>query len=174
MKTFFTLMLWVFSPMAILTNELQTISILNDEVSIQIPKDFDIMPEALLKSKYPSERRPTLVYSNDSGGINVAFNLTQNKANQSLIETYTDVFENSFKNMFPSAVWKNIGTKEINGRAVGYLELITPAIDTEIYNLMFFTDLNGQLLLCTFNCTIKDMEDWVDTAHKIMHSLQLK
>jgi len=99
------------------------------------------------------------------GGINVGFNLTQNKMDQSLIEAYVELIENSFKSAYPSAEWKNKGTQEINGRKIGYLEVITPAIDTKIYNLLFFTDLNDQLLLCTFNCTEKDIEDWTETAH---------
>jgi hypothetical protein len=99
------------------------------------------------------------------GGINVGFNLTQNKMDQSFIEAYVELIENSFKSAYPSAEWKNKGTQEINGRKIGYLEVITPAIDTKIYNLLFFTDLNDQLLLCTFNCTEKDIEDWTETAH---------
>ncbi len=115
----------------VFTNELVTKSILNNRAEIKIPKDFGIMPEDLKKIKYPSDRRPTLAYSNETGGINVVFNLTQSKADQSSIETYKGVMESSFKNAYPSAEWKNIGIKVINGQKVGFLELITPAIDTK-------------------------------------------
>ncbi|MFY7729462.1 MAG: hypothetical protein ACOVRN_08100 [Flavobacterium sp.] len=57
---------------------------------------------------------------------------------------------------------------------MGYIELVTPALDTDIYNLMFFTDLNGKLLICTFNCTKKDMEEWTPVAKEIMNSLEVK
>jgi len=63
---------------------------------------------------------------------------------------------------------------EINGRKVGYLEFITPVIDTDIYNLMFFTDLDGQLLLGTFNCTKRSIDEWQSTAKEIMNSLKIK
>lgn len=154
--------------------DLETKSLLNDKVELKIPKDFDIMSEELLKLKYPSERRPTLVYSNESGGINVALNLTQNQASQELIPAYKDNFVQTFKNLYPSAEWKDSGVKTINGRKVGYLELVTPAIDTEIYNLMFFTDLDGKLLLCTFNCTKKSIDKWTPTTKEIMNSLKIK
>ena len=62
----------------------------------------------------------------------------------------------------------------MNGRKVGFVELITPAIDTKVYNLIFFTDLNGQLLLCTFNCTEKNIGQWQPAAKEIMASLKLK
>jgi hypothetical protein len=52
----------------------------------------------------------------------------------------------------------------INGKEVGYLEFLTSAMDTEIYNLIFFTDLDGKLLLCTFNCTKKSIDEWSTIA----------
>lgn len=154
--------------------ELQTKSLLNGKVELKMPKDFKVMGEEMMKLKYPSERRPTLVYTNTSGGINVAINLTSNKANQNMMLPYKENFVNTFKNIYPSADWKNSGLKEINERKVGYLELITPAVDTKIYNLMFFTDLDGQLLLCTFNCKEKSIKEWEPIAKEIMQSLKIK
>lgn len=154
--------------------DLVTRSLLKDKVELKFPKDFKIMPEAMMKIKYPSERRPTLVYSNETGGINVALNLTQNQANQQMILTYKDNFIQTFKNLYPSAQWKDSGVKTINGKQVGYIELVTPAINTEIYNLFFFTDLDGKLLLGTFNCTKKSMSEWTPIAKEIMNSLKIK
>ncbi|QNR25144.1 hypothetical protein [Croceimicrobium hydrocarbonivorans] len=153
---------------------LETKSLLNGKVEIKMPKDFEIMSDELMKLKYPSDRRPTLVYSNESGEINVALNHTQNQASQELIPAYKDNFVKTFKNLYPTAKWKDSGLKTINGRKVGYIELVTPAMDTEIYNLIFFTDQGGKLLLCTFNCTKKSIEEWTPTAKQIMNSLKVK
>lgn len=154
--------------------ELEVKTLLDGKIELKIPKKFGIMSEELMKLKYPSERRPTLVYSNESGGINVTLNLTQNRANQDLIEPYVENFVNTFKKIHPSAEWIGSGVKEINGQKVGYLKLITPAIDTKIYNVMFFTDLSGKLLLSTFNCTEKSIYEWEQTADEIMNSLKIK
>ncbi|MEZ4740786.1 MAG: hypothetical protein R2818_15845 [Flavobacteriales bacterium] len=155
-------------------HQLETRQLLNGKVELKIPSDFTIMSEEMMKFKYPSERRPTLVYSNETGGINVGLNLTENPADQAVLPSYKDQFVQTFKNLHPSAEWKSSGVKEINGKQVGYLELITPALDTKIYNLMFFTDLDGKLLLCTFNCTKKDEVAWTPTAKEIMSSLKVK
>jgi hypothetical protein len=151
---------------------LDTKSLLGDRVELKIPSDFEIMSEVMMITKYPSERRPTLVYTNETGGINVALNLTENPASQEVISAYKDSFVQSFESMYPSAEWKDKGVMKVNGKQVGYLELVTPAIDTEIYNLMFFTDLDGKLLLCTFNCTKKDIDEWSPIAHEILGSLK--
>lgn len=169
-----TILIFVFTTAFTTSTDLEIKSLLNDKVELKIPKEFNKMSEELMNIKYPSERRPTLVYSNESGGINVALNLTQNQASQEMIAAYKDNLVKSFKNVYPSAEWKDSGVKTINGKKVGYLELVTPAIDTEIYNLMFFTDLDGKLLLCTFNCTKKSIDEWTSTAKEIMNSLKIK
>lgn len=157
-----------------LTIELETKSLLDGKVEIKIPKDFEIMSEEFLKIKYPNQRSPKLVYTNENGDINVAVNLTENKAVEEQITEYQDVFVKTFKNLYPSADWIDNGIKDINGKKIGYLEIITPAIDTDIYNLMFFTDMDGKLLLCTFNCTKKSIKEWKPIAKEIMNSLIIK
>jgi hypothetical protein len=154
--------------------ELETKSLLDDRIELMIPKDFTIMSDEMMKVKYPSENRPALVYTDESGGVNVALNPTQHKASQDQISSYKDDFVRTFKMIYPSAKWKDSGVAEINGRKVGYLELITPALDTKIYNLIFFTDLDEKLLLCTFNCTRKDIKFWAPLAKSIMNSLRIK
>ena len=156
------------------TIELEKKSLLNDQVELKVPKDFGIMSEELMKLKYPSERRPTLVYSNASGSINLALNHTQSEASQQLLPEFKDYFVQVFTNLYPSAERKGSGLKTINGKEVGYVEFISPAIDTEIYNLIFFTDLDGRLLLCTFNCTINNLEEWEPIGKEIFNSLKIK
>ena len=158
----------------LITIDLEVKSLLDGQLELKVPKAFEIMSEEIMKVKYPSNQRPTLVFTNESGGINVALNLTTNPASQELMEPYVENFVKTFKTTYPTAEWKDSGIKEINGKKVGYLKLITPAVDTKIYNLIFFTDLNDKLLLCTFNCTEESIEEWKDTGDEIMNSLKLK
>ncbi len=163
----------LFFTAAISGVQLEEKYLLDKKVALKIPKGFEVMQEDMLKFKYPTERRPTLVYTNSTGGINVALNLTVNKASQELMPAYRESFHQTFTNLYPSAKGMKSGVEEVNGRKVGFVELVTPAVDTEIYNLIFFTDVNGQLLLCTFNCTVKDQTAWQPTAKEIMTSLKV-
>ncbi len=173
-KHVIVLISWMLVSWTISTLELEKRKILNDKIEILIPREFEEMSEDMMKLKYPSERRPTLIYTDKTGGINVAFNYTTNRASQQQMDSFKESFVSTFKNLYPSAEWKGTGVKEINGRKVGYLELINPAIDTKIYNLMFFTDLDGRLLLCTFNCVDEKQKEWAESANQIMNSLTLK
>ena len=91
-----------------------------------------------------------------------------------MIEAYKDAFKASYKNKFPSATWISEGVTRINGRKVGFIQLITDALDQKIFNYLFFTDSNGKLLLGTFNCVEKDMKVWQPLSEQIVSSLKVK
>ncbi|MBK8495133.1 MAG: hypothetical protein IPL50_08915 [Chitinophagaceae bacterium] len=74
---------WKFDPV-----ELEKKEILEGKVEILLPKHFGIMPEEMLLLKYPSANRPTLVYSDENGTVNIAFNLTASRASQQQLESY--------------------------------------------------------------------------------------
>ncbi|WP_207432353.1 hypothetical protein [Sabulibacter ruber] len=148
-------------------------SILNNKVSVLIPATFGVMEEEMLKFKYPSERRPTLVYTDEDAKTNLAFNYISSNASQAVLEAYKQSMETSFRNSFPTAEWIDKGVKTINGRKIGYLEVVTPAADQKVYNLIFFTDVDGKLLLGTFNCLEKERQQWQSISHQILNSVQV-
>lgn len=149
-------------------------SIISDKVEILVPKSFTIMPEEMAKMKYPSEKRPTLIYSDKEGSVNLAFNYTTSQITDKDIPSFEPQIKKQFENLYPSATWYKDTVLTINNKKVGVLELLTPATDTKIYNLMFFIELEGKLLMSTFNCTENQMEEWKPVANEIMQSLKIK
>ena len=53
------------------------------------------------------------------------------------------------------------------------LELITPAIDTQIHNVMYGTSVNGRFLLVTFDTTVEQSKEWLPIGKQIMSSLTI-
>ncbi|NOU15927.1 MAG: hypothetical protein HOO91_00010 [Bacteroidales bacterium] len=57
--------------------QLKSKSVLNKKLVVQLPLGFTLMDFEMLKAKYPIEgHRPTEVYTNEEGTINIAFNHT--------------------------------------------------------------------------------------------------
>jgi len=149
-------------------------SVLGGKVEILIPSTFTVMEEDMLKLKYPMQNRPALVYTNEAGSINVAFSLTTSKAEEKDVPEIKETFVKVFKSMYKSAEWLGDGLVTINGKSVGFMELITPAVDTRIYNRIFFAECDGRILLCTFNCKESQVTEWAPVGKKIMDSLVTK
>lgn len=83
-------MLYLFQPWLPGADEIELEKkvLFKDKVIILVPKEFGFMPEEMLKIKYPSAQRPTLVYSDEDGKVNVAFSHTTSKASQQQMEIY--------------------------------------------------------------------------------------
>lgn len=147
--------------------------VLNNKLSILLPSDFDLMPEEMLNIKYPIEsHRPTEVYTNMNGTVNVAFNFTKNNATKGDLLGYKSLFEQQFSSN-PQIDFRKSKLKQINGQDFIIIEFVTPAVDTHIYNKLFITSLNSRLLICTFNCTLELFEIWESTSNEIVNSVKI-
>lgn len=147
---------------------------INKQFSIKIPKTFDILPDSIVRIKYPNMRNPQLIYSNKESTINVGFNHTKSPASQEKIGEMRDQLVSALKASSKNVEWLGDGIETIHDRQVGYANFISPAFDSKIFNLMFFTDVDGRVMICTFNCMEKDIPEWKDVAWEIMRSMEVE
>jgi len=153
---------------------LETRLLLDGLVEMLVPTAFQPMPEEILKLKYPMERRPTLVLSNDSGSVSLALNHTRDRIPGNDLAEAHRVFDGMFRKLYPSAEWFRSGLESLNGRQFVVIELRTPAIDTEIRNLMTATVADERLLLISFNVTLELEGEWVELADRMIRSIVVK
>ncbi|ATP40166.1 hypothetical protein CSE16_08965 [Solibacillus sp. R5-41] len=147
-------------------------SVLEGKITFRMPKLFSIMLPELAFLKYPSERRPNTIYTDDSSTINLAFNMTKNALSEAEVAEFQEDMIDILEQAQPSAEWLDTGVIEINEKTIGFIEVITPAIDGDIFNLMFFASIEGQALIGTFNCMEEDIETWRSLARAMMETLQ--
>ena len=154
--------------------EFDTKALLGNKIELKIPKGFVIMSDDMAKLKYPPARRPTLIYTNETGAISVALNLTSDRATQAQLPAIKENLMHTYRHQYMGAREKWDDMKVINGRNVCFIEFSTPGAETSMYKMLFFTDVRGQLLLCTVDCTEKNIEQWKLAAKEMMASLKVK
>lgn len=164
------LLLAAFRPYAEV--ELIKKRVLSERVEILIPKGFEVMSEQQMDFNYArAQSRPSVIYTN-SKEASLAFTYTDNTADQDMIDIYANNFYKTYSKQFKEAKWFGNGVKEISGRKVGYLELMKPELGHEVYQLIFFTDVEGKLLMCTFTCADRQKPEWETVAKQIMASVK--
>lgn len=142
-------------------------------LSIDIPRDFEIMSEEIAQVKYPTESRPTLIYTNEDTTVNVAFNLTDDLLSANELPLFRVNLLESLIAAYPSATWLSDELRKINDKTVGMIEFITTALDMDIYNLLIVFELEGRVMLASFNAPAEQLEQWKPIAHDVMNSLQV-
>jgi hypothetical protein len=149
-------------------------SALGGRVSLLVPGDFALMAEELLRKKYPNTNRPSVVYTNATASINIALDHTVHPLPADQLAAAHESVRTSFKNLYPSAEWFRSEIRKINGRAFFLVELRTPAIDTEVRNIIVGTSLDDRLLMVSFNVTKALEKQWVPIGNRIIESIAVK
>ena len=137
----------------------EKLELLKGKVLVHLPDDFSLMDEEMLATKYPASNRPTLVYSNEDGSVNFAFNHTSNQIAEDKLPEVLPAFVRQFNSIYPKIQWLKKDVEKVNGK-----DFITPAVDTRIYNLMYVTELEGEMLMCSFNCMESQKSEWASKA----------
>ena len=144
--------------------------IIRDRLFMTIPSEFELMEPELAELKYPGDKRPDIIFSNEEGAINISFSLTPDKLTNEDIEEAMVFLQTWIAKLNPACeiISSNIFEEDIR---IGYFDHISNAIDSEIYNLVFLFSLEGQFILGTFNCLHLDMAAWKETAGQMLHSI---
>ena len=153
--------------------EFEERKLLEDKISISLPKNFEVMDPELASIKYPSEARPELIITNEETSINITFDHTETPLEDLDVEEFKDSIMEMFKEVYVSAEYIEEGVIYVNGRNIGYFDFIVSALDGDIYNIIFCTGLEGRALMCNFNCTEEEMEYWKPIGKGIINSLEV-
>ena len=150
-------------------------SFINNKIELLVPKDFKPMTAEMLNAKYPNRnQQPYLILTNEDADVNIVISPLSQSLQANQVAEFKDFQINQLKKMRPDAKWLDNGVKTINGKSIGYFKFISSAIDQTVFNYYFFTDMDGKILLLTFNCTEKLLPTWKDATEKIVSSLIVK
>ncbi|WP_228350950.1 MULTISPECIES: hypothetical protein [Limnobaculum] len=149
--------------------EMTSVEPIKEHITIDVPKGFTLMSDNMLKRKYPSENRPKIVYTNESGTVNIAVNHTQMPLDDSKLDGLKDFMLESMKNYQPQA-------KEVmvDNKKAYILDFISHATDTDIHNLMLITPYKGTVLFVTFNTTKEEEATYLEAGKSSLMSIKFK
>lgn len=145
--------------------------VLNGHLQLLVPDGFALMGESMLVTKYPSGNRPTIVFTNQSGSINVIVNHTPNRVSPKQLRQLHQQLDSSIRQTIPPSAWRFSGFQHHNGREWIQLEFTSSAIDTNISNIMVATSLDNRMLAVSFNVTQELEREWQNAGREIINSL---
>lgn len=140
---------------------------------MHIPESFSDLEEEIAKFKYPSESRPEIIKTDRSGGVTVTFSLVDDEVGNEDIEDIKNNMQMAFKKMQPANVFYEDAVIDVKGHHIGYYEFKSYALDSPIFNIMYFVEVNGKLLVGTLACVYKDYKYWRPILHQMMGSIEV-
>ncbi|MCP3808125.1 hypothetical protein NLX78_12880 [Paenibacillus sp. Lou8.1] len=148
--------------------------LVDERISITMPKSFRDMPMDEQLLKYPSHHRPDFIFTNEAGTINLTFKHTESPLQTEELENFTDEMALVVKQTQKLTEWFGHEVLEVGENRIGYCEFMTPVWNARMYNLSFFTVLEGRALMCAFNCTDEEMVTWKPVARSMLLTLKIE
>ena len=147
-------------------------TVLNGTLTLKLPNGFEPMSQQMLQAKYPGANRPSLVYSNSTGSINIAINHTQNAVQPNQLKQLHQALDSATRQQVPDGNWRFSGFQTYAGREWVQMEFLSDAADTKIENLMVATSVDDRMLVVSFNVTQELAGDWLSVGKEIIKSLK--
>lgn len=139
-----------------------------------LPEDYVQSSLRELKVKYPSEQRPQIVYRNKRDTINIGFQLIEESVPDEHIVDMRNVMRDAYKQVNPVTNILDEGLIEVEGRPLAYYAFDSFALGGQMFNLVYVTRLNEQILIGVMNSGKKDMRMCRPLFQGIMHTLEFK
>jgi hypothetical protein len=148
--------------------------LLDGLIEMLVPVEFQPMSAELLRQKYPTDRPPALALANAAGSVSVALNHTRTRLPVTALSDAHRHLEQTFRSVHPTAQWFRSELMTVKGREWILLDLRTPAIDTEVRNLLMATSVDERLLLIAVNMTKALEGEWLDAANRMIESVVIR
>ena len=147
--------------------------IFNGRLSVIMPESFIIMPKELAELKYPYTQRPEEIYTNSETTVNFTISYKNDKASNDDIPRAKDIIQQAVMRVHAASKVIDSETISVSDLNIAYFDFVTPAIDMDIYNVLFFFSLDSRIMLGSFNCPQVNMDVWKPVLVQMLESLRI-
>jgi hypothetical protein len=152
--------------------KLEPQAVLDGKLILLVPASFEEMSEELRRLKYPSERRPPIVFTNYMGTVNIAVKPTEHRITEASMESARLSMERGFKAAYPGSEIISLPV-ELDGKLGFFFDFWVSAVDTDIRNWIVGVSVEDRLVMISFNVTRELEPEWMTVADSIMASIDI-
>ena len=148
--------------------------IMEDKAVIRMPSDFIARSDDEIASAYFLGSKPQYVFSNGYLNFMLAFHWTESRIPEDAVFDFLRFAKQAIERIGPKARILEEERMERNGQKTAILQMIAQTIDSVNYNIMFFTVLEGRLLIGSLTFEQKYRKRLLPLALEIVKSFSIK
>jgi hypothetical protein len=178
LSTFFSTILsyfLVFQPVNPANATFVTRKVMDGKVSINLPSTYKPLTETEMKQRFQNQRLPKTVWGDNKGVAGVVVDLMPMALTEADLLPYVKETEKQFKTMYNTCTIYSSGTRLVNGRKMGWVELEYSVPNGKMYNYMAFFPLagGGNPLMVGFSTDAQGRTAWKPHIGKIINSVKI-
>lgn len=141
-----------------------------EKLGITLPVSFVDLPPDMAKVKYTSQQRPQIIRTSLDTTVNLGLSMMDIEIHEEQIKTLKNQAQEALKRLNPSFVFYE-NRVEARNVPLGWFEFKSYGLDTDVYNLMFISQIEDKMLHGVFNCDYDDALEWREAARQMMYSI---
>lgn len=153
------------------------VRLVNGRVSFVPPAGFKAMSKediALKFGRNGAAHAPDVVYSNERQNVSVAVRFAPSRLAPEQLDEFQKVMETTLERSIPKLEWLAREQLTLNGVRWIHFSLKSAAIDTGVYNEMYFTPFDDKVLIFNFNSTVGEYEKYGESLKQSAQTIIVK
>lgn len=147
--------------------------LLDGLVAMRIPEDFVCLEEDVIHTLYPLGNRPQVVMGNEPFYFMLGFNYTQHHVPEEQIKEFPLLAKAMLERGGPKTKVLSSEAVLCGGRSVAVMELVNEALEGAMYNVMFYSNAAGRLLIGFINFRYQDRKRLQPLAREMIGSYRI-
>lgn len=146
---------------------------LDGKAAIWMPEDFEELTPEEVAVSYPLGNKPDKVYSNSYLDLAAGYNYTQHEVPDEYMGDFLKIARLALERTGPKVRILSENVRKTEKHTISSIEMISHTITESIYNLMYFTSLEGRVLLGFINFNCKNRKRYKPIAQEMLSSFRL-
>lgn len=146
---------------------------LDGKAAIWMPEDFEELTPEEVAVSYPLGNKPDKVYSNSYLDLAAGYNYTQHEVPEEYMGDFLKIARLSLERTGPKVRILTENVRKTGGHTISSMEMISHTVTESIYNLMYFTSLEGRVLLGFINFNCRNRGRYKPIAQEMLSSFRL-
>ena len=141
-------------------------------ISLLMPEIFELLDDETRVAFYPLGNAPQYVYTEFSIPFHIALNKTKNIVPDDGIPKLMKWSTKLVENYGPKAKVLASGVIKHLDHNIGIIEMVTRAIDGNVYNVMFYISINNEVRIGNIHFAAKYNDRMIPIAKQIIDSIE--
>lgn len=146
--------------------------LIENKIGMWMPEDFEALSEEAIAAIYLLGNKPELVMGNSYLTFSVGFHYTQHEVPNEYMGDFLKIAKLTLERSGPKVRIVSEKVQKIGKHTVSSLELISHTVTDSVYNIMFFSSLEGRVLIGFINFNCKFMERYKSIAREMLQSFR--
>lgn len=153
-------------------------------IKVLLPADFSPMSDDDLTIKYPSPKKPTVMYTDPDRLVDFGLNETSNQWPSNDLESLKNIYKSTILHLYDTVFFIQQDIQTINKREFIVFEFVSGLLGKNItgkyaplkgtYSRIQYTMYNNKIIVFNFNCPSVYKSEWEQSAKLIMNSIKIK